>query len=76
MRVSVTNQGVVIPPKFFKGIKEVDISLKENRIMIIPIKKSTFIRKNKKNPIMKLAGIIENGHLTENIDEELYGRDK
>ena len=73
MKAIVTNNGVIIPPKFLKGIREVEILIEENRILIIPIRKKSFTRNKKENQIMKLAGFIENGHLTKNIDEELYG---
>ena len=73
MKAQVTDQGVIIPSNFFIGIKEVEILKEKNRILIIPVKNVSFIKKEKKNNIMKLAGIIEDGHLAENIDGELYG---
>ena len=77
MKIIVSERGITIPPRFFKGIKEVEIFREKNRILIIPISKRYPVSKyskSKKNPIMNLAGIVENGHLAENIDEELYGK--
>ena len=63
MRAFVTNQGVVVPSNFFKGIKEVDISLKEDRIVIVPIHKDDPILKLGKNPI-----ILDIKDASENVD--------
>ena len=73
MKALVTDKGVIIPPEFFTGIKEVEIFYEHSRIIISPISKDDPIYELGKNPIIKLAGIVENGHLTKNIDEELYG---
>ena len=71
MRALVTKQGVIIPPKFFKGIKEVEISQKHRRIMIIPILKDDPIYKLGKNPIT-----TDISDASENMDDYIYTKDK
>ena len=37
MRVKVTDQGVIVPKRFLKGIKEVEICKDHKRILVLPI---------------------------------------
>lgn len=37
MKTKVTDQGVTIPKKFLKGIKEVEIRKEDNRVLVVPI---------------------------------------
>ena len=37
MKTKVTEQGVLVPRKFFKGIKEVEIRKEANLILVVPV---------------------------------------
>ncbi len=74
MKATVTNKGVVIPKNLLEGIKEVEIQREKDRIIIIPISKDNLILQLGKDIIKKIAGIVEHGHLAEDIEEELYGK--
>jgi virulence-associated protein VagC len=37
MKTKVTEKGVLIPRKFFKGVREVEIRKEENVVMIVPL---------------------------------------
>ena len=37
MKSKVTEQGVLVPKKFFKGIKEVEIRKENNLVIVVPI---------------------------------------
>lgn len=37
MKTKVTERGVLIPKKFLKGIKEVEIRREENIILVVPV---------------------------------------
>jgi len=71
MRSLVTKQGVIIPPEFFKGIKEVEISQKHSRIIIIPISEDDPIYELGKNPIT-----VSISDASENTDNYIYSKDK
>lgn len=37
LKTKVTEQGVILPKKFFRGIKEVEVQRKKNAILVVPI---------------------------------------
>ncbi len=37
MKTKVTEKGVLVPKKFFKGIKEVEIRQEDNLILVVPV---------------------------------------
>jgi hypothetical protein len=37
MKIKVTEQGVLVPKKFLKGIKEVEIRKDDNVILVVPV---------------------------------------
>jgi len=37
MKTKVTEQGVIVPKKFLKGIKEVEIRKKDSVILVMPV---------------------------------------
>lgn len=37
MKTKVTERGVLVPKKFFKGIKEVEIRKEDNLVLVVPV---------------------------------------
>lgn len=37
MKIKVTEQGVTIPKKFLKGLKEVEIRKENNLVLVVPV---------------------------------------
>ncbi len=44
MKTKVTEQGVLIPKKFLKGIKEVEIRREDNMILVVPVVDDPILR--------------------------------
>jgi len=68
MKIKVTEQGVIVPKKFLKGIKEVEIRKKDSVILVMPVTD---------DPIFELgsqpiADDIEDA--SENHDAYIYSR--
>ena len=68
MKVKVTEKGVVIPRKFLKGIKEVDIRRRNGVIVVVPVGEKDPIFNIGKNPVK--LGITD---ASENLDKYIYG---
>jgi virulence-associated protein VagC len=66
MKTKVTEKGVLIPRKFFKGVREVEIRKEENVVMIVPLNDDP-IRRLGERPV---EGDIEDA--SENHDRYLY----
>jgi virulence-associated protein VagC len=66
MKTKVTEKGVLIPRKFFKGVREVEIRKEENVVMIVPLNDDP-IRHLGERPV---KGDIEDA--SENHDRYLY----
>lgn len=68
MKVKVTEKGALIPRKFLKGIKEVDIRRQNDLIVVVPVGEKDSIFNLGKNPV-KLG--IKDGSV--NHDKYIYG---
>jgi len=68
MKTKVTEQGVIIPKKFFKGIEEVEIRKEDNLILVVPISDDPIFQLGK-HPI---EGDVEDA--SENHDAYIYVR--
>lgn len=68
MKIKVTDNGIVIPKKFFTGIEEVEVKKKDNFIVIIP--------KNHQNDSIFRLGVnpvsCHTPDASENLDKYLY----
>ena len=67
MKVKVTENGVVIPRKLLKGIKEVDIRCRNGIIVVIPVGEKNPVFNIGKNPVK--LGISD---ASENLDKYVY----
>jgi hypothetical protein len=67
MKARVTEEGVVIPKKFLKGIKEVEIRQEGNLVVVIPKSKEDVIFKLGSNPVP-----CNTPDASENLDKYLY----
>ena len=68
MKTKVTEQGVVVPKKFLKGIKEVEIRKDDGVILVVPVSK---------DPILTLGSqpiADEVTDASQHHDRYLYGR--
>lgn len=68
MKTKVTEQGVLVPKKFFKGIKEVEIRKENDLVVVAPITA---------DPILKLGSNPVSDDLedaSENHDQYIYGK--
>ena len=66
MKTKVTEKGVLVPKKFFKGIKEVEIRKEDNLILVVPVTD---------DPILRLGSepvTDEATDASENLDRYLY----
>ncbi len=68
MKTKVTEQGVLIPKKFLKGIEEVEIRREDGLILVVPISDDPILQLGK-HPI---ADDIEDA--SENHDAYIYGK--
>jgi virulence-associated protein VagC len=69
MKARVTEQGVVIPKKFLKGVKEVEIRQEGNVVVVVPKSKEDALSKFGRHPVPCNAP-----DASENLDEHLYSR--
>jgi hypothetical protein len=68
MKRKVTEQGVLVPKKYFKGIEEVEIRKENNLVMVVPITD---------DPILQLGRRPVTDNLddaSENHDQYIYGK--
>ena len=67
MKARVTEQGVVIPKKFLKGVKEVEIRQEGKVVVVVPKSKEDSLFKLGSRPVPCNAP-----DASENLDEYLY----
>ncbi len=67
MKARVTEEGVVIPKKFLKDIKEVEIRQEGDVVVVFPKRKEDALFKLGRNPILCNAP-----DASENLDEYIY----
>jgi virulence-associated protein VagC len=68
MKTKVTEQGVLIPKRFLKGIEEVEIRREDDLILVVPVSDDPILQLGK-HPI---ADDIEDA--SENHDAYIYGK--
>lgn len=68
MKTKVTEQGVIVPKKFLKGIKEVEIRKENNLVLVVPVTDDPIFQLGS-HPI---SDEIEDA--SENHDAYIYGR--
>jgi virulence-associated protein VagC len=68
MKATVTENGVVIPKKLLKGVKEVEIQKEDDKISIIPILTKDTLLKLGTRPVR--CGLTD---ASEKHDKYLYG---
>ena len=68
MKVKVTEQGVLIPRKFLKGVEEVEVRRQNGLIVIVPVGAQDPIFNIGKNPVK--LGVKD---ASENHDKYIYG---
>lgn len=67
MKAKVTEEGVVIPRKFLKGIKEVEIRQEGDLVVVFPKSREDAIFKLGNNPVA-----CNTPDASENLDEYIY----
>ncbi len=67
MKARVTEEGVVIPKKFLKGVKEVEIRQEGDVVVVFPKSKEDSLFKLGRNPVACNAP-----DASENLDEYIY----
>lgn len=68
MKVKVTEKGALIPPKFLKGVKEVEVRRQNGLIVVVPVGAEDPIFNIGKNPVK--LGLKD---ASENHDKYIYG---
>ncbi|MBV9210416.1 MAG: hypothetical protein JOZ52_07295 [Acidobacteria bacterium] len=68
MKTKVTEQGVLVPKKFFKGIEEVEIRKENDLVVVVPITDDPILQLGK-HPV---ADELEDA--SENHDKYIYGQ--
>ncbi|MGA9996369.1 MAG: hypothetical protein WBP93_13205 [Pyrinomonadaceae bacterium] len=68
MKTKVTEQGVLVPKKFFKGIKEVEIRKENDLVVVVPIIDDPIFQLGT-NPV---SDDVEDA--SENHDQYIYGK--
>lgn len=67
MKTKVTEQGVLVPKKFFKGIEEVEIRKENDLVVVVPITDDPILQLGKQ-PVSD-----ETEDASENHDKYIYG---
>jgi virulence-associated protein VagC len=67
MKARVTEEGVVIPKKFLKGVKEVEIRQEGDVVVVFPKSREDSLFKLGRNPVPCNAP-----DASENLDEYIY----
>ena len=67
MKARVTEDGVVIPKRFLKGVKEVEIRREGNVVVVFPKRKADSIFKLGSNPVP-----CNTPDASENLDKYIY----
>ena len=68
MKTKVTEQGVLIPKKFFKGIEEVEIRKENGLVVVEPITDDPILQLGRR----PVADDLEDA--SENHDQYIYGK--
>jgi virulence-associated protein VagC len=67
MKARVTEEGIIIPKEFLKGVKEVEIRQEGNVVVVFPKSKEDSIFKLGRNPVACNAP-----DASENLDKYIY----
>ena len=68
MKIKVTDYGIAIPKRFFKGIEEVEVRKKHDFITVVPKAKEDSVFRLGVNPVP--CGTPD---ASENLDKYIYG---
>lgn len=68
MKTKVTEQGVLVPKKFFKGIEEVEIRKENDLVIVVPIVDDPILQLGKQ----PVSDDLEDA--SENHDKYIYGQ--
>jgi hypothetical protein len=68
MKTKVTEKGVLVPKKFFKGIEEVEIRKEKDLVVVVPITDDPIIQLGRQ-PVLD---DVEDA--SENHDQYIYGK--
>jgi virulence-associated protein VagC len=68
IKTKVTDQGITIPKKFLKGIKEVEIRKENNMVLVVPVMDDPILQLGS-NPIDDAVN-----DASENHDRYIYGK--
>jgi len=68
MKTKVTEQGVLVPKKYFKGIEEVEIRKENDLIVVVPITDDPILQLGKR----PVSDDVEDA--SENHDQYIYGK--
>jgi hypothetical protein len=68
MKTKVTEQGVLVPKKYFKGIEEVEIRKERNLVVVAPIMDDPILQLGRR----PISDDVEDA--SENHDQYIYGK--
>ena len=68
MKTKVTDRGVLVPKKYFKGIEEVEIRKEKDLVIVVPITDDPILQLGKR----PVSDDIEDA--SENHDQYIYGK--
>lgn len=68
MKTKVTEQGVLVPKKYFKGIEEVEIRKENDLVLVVPITDDPILQLGKR----PVSDDVEDA--SENHDQYIYGK--
>jgi len=68
MKTKVTEQGVLVPKKYFKGIEEVEIRKENGLVVVVPVTDDPILQLGKR-PVSD--GVKD---ASENHDQYIYGK--
>ena len=68
MKTKVTEQGVLVPRKYFKGIEEVEIRKENDLVVVVPITDDPILQLGRR----PVSDDVEDA--SENHDQYIYGK--
>lgn len=68
MKTKVTEQGVLVPKKYFKGVEEVEIRKENGLVVVVPITDDPILQLGRR----PVSDDVEDA--SENHDQYIYGR--
>ena len=68
MKTKVTDQGVLVPKKYFKGIEEVEIRKENNLVVVAPVINDPILQLGRR----PVCDVVEDA--SENHDQYIYGK--